>query len=159
MDILLSSVLLILFISVIFCDGNSLDPSPDVIEQCVNDDSSGANNASSVAFYHYVVDDDTTTTTTTSTGSNNRGVQYTICAANRTSYGFNIDTVTNAEANSICKINAVSMVLPEDSNEKCSVFVVYSTEGGEYVKFSSGSDCLDRYSNVIFKDWNEDEAN
>ena len=117
MENLLPSVLLILIISVIFCDGNSLDPSPDVIEQCVNDDSCGANNASSVAFYHYVVDDDTTTTTT-STGSNNRGVQYTICAANRTSYGVNIDTITNAEANSICKINAVSMVLPEDSNEK-----------------------------------------
>ena len=84
---------------------------------------------------------------------------FAICAANRTSYGFNIDTITNAEANSICKINAVSMVLPEDSNEKCSVFVVYSTEGGEYVKFLSDSDCLDRCSNVIFKDWNEDEAN
>ena len=84
---------------------------------------------------------------------------FAICAANRTSYGFNGDTTTNVEANSICNINAVSMVLPEDSNKKCSVFVVYSTEGGEYVKFLSGSDCLDRYSNVIFKDWVEDEAN
>ena len=85
---------------------------------------------------------------------------FAICAANRTSYGFNTATITNVEANSISKINEVSMVLPEDSNEKCSVFVVYSTEGGgEYVKFSSGSDCLDRYSNVIFKDWVEDEAN
>ena len=28
-------------------------------------------------------------------------------------------------------------------------------ERGEYVKFSSGSDCLDRCNNVIFQDWND----
>ena len=64
-------------------------------------------------------------------------------------------TITAVEANSICKINEVTMALPEDSNEKCSDLL--STEGGE--PFSSDLDCLDRCNNVIFKDWNEDEAN
>mmetsp|Transcript_66039 Transcript_66039/g.73937 ORF Transcript_66039/g.73937 Transcript_66039/m.73937 type:complete len:238 (-) Transcript_66039:75-788(-) len=151
MNNLLPSVLLFLIISVIFCDVDSLDPSPDVIEQCLNDDSCGANNASFVTFYHYVVDDDddeeNSSNTTNTIGSNNRGVQYTICA-------------TNIEANSICKINEVTMVLPEDSNEKCSdlLSTEVTNEVGEYVKFSSGSDCLDRCNNVIFKDWNKDEA-
>jgi len=160
MNNLLPSVLLFLIISVIFCDVDSLDPSPDVIEQCLNDDSCGANNASFVTFYHYVVDDDddeeNSSSTTTTIGSNNRGVQYTICATNSTGYVFTSNTITSVEANSICKINEVTMVLPEDSNEKCSDLL--STEGGENVKFSSGSDCLDRCNNVIFKDWNKDEA-
>ena len=159
-NLLPSVVLLFLTISVIFCDGlnldpspdgNGLDPSPDVIEQCVNDLSCGANNASFVAFYHYVDDDDSSNTTTI--GSNNRGVQYAVCAINSTGYIKNGDTLTSVEANSICKINEVTMDLPEDSNEKCSDLL--STEGEP---FSSDSDCLDRCNNVIFKDWNEDEA-
>jgi hypothetical protein len=164
MNNLLPSVLLFLIISVIFCDGNSLDPwdgngldpSPDVIEQCVNDDSCGANNASFVAFYHYVIDDDdeenNSNTTTTTIGSNNRGVQYAVCAINSTAFVFSSGTVTSVEANSICKINEVTMALPEDSDEKCSDLL--STEGGE--PFSSDLDCLDRCNNVIFKDWNDE---
>ena len=161
MNNLLPSVLLFLIISVIFCDGNSLDPwdgngldpSPDVIEQCVNEDSCGANNASFVAFYHYVIDDDesSSNTTTTTIGSNNRGVQYAVCAINSTGYVFSSGTVTSVEANSICKINEVTMDLPEDSDEKCSDLL--STEGGE--PFSSDLDCLDRCNNVIFQDWND----
>jgi len=177
MNNLLPSVLLFLIISVIFCDGSDytsedynycddveslhcLDPSPDVIEQCVNDDSCGANNASFVAFYHYVVDDDDdedNSSNTTTIGSNNRGVQYVICGTNSTGYGANGGTITNVEANSICKINEVTMVLPEDSNEKCSdlLSTKVQNERGEYVKFSSGSDCLDRCNNVIFRDWTD----
>ena len=157
-NLLPSVVLLFLTISVIFCDGlnldpspdgNGLDPSPDVIEQCVNNLSCGANNASFVAFYHYVDDDDSSNTTTI--GSNNRGVQYAVCAINSTGYVFSSGTVTSVEANSICKINEVTMVLPEDSDEKCSDLL--STEGGE--PFSSDLDCVDRCNNVIFKDWND----
>ena len=101
MNNLLPSVLLFFIISVIFCDGSDdtsddynscdglddvdrlhcLDPSPDVIKQCVNDDSCGANNASFIGFHHYVVDDtddeDNSSNTTT-------GVQYAICATNQT---------------------------------------------------------------------------
>jgi len=164
MNNLLPSVLLFLLISVICCDGESLDPSPDVIEQCVNDDSCGANNASFVTFYHYVVDDDdddeenSSNTTTTTIGSNNKGVQYTICATNSTGYVFASDTIISVEANSICKINEVTMVLPEDSNEKCSDLLSTTLNGG--TPFSSDSDCLERCNNVIFRDWNEmDEAN
>lgn len=156
MNNLLPSALLFLIISVMFCDGLGLDPSPDVIEQCVNDDSCGANNASFIAFYQYVVDDEENSSNTNTTiDSNNRGVKYTICATNSTGYMLDSATITMIEANSICKINEVTMVLPEDSDEKCSDLL--STEGGE--PFSSDSDCLDRCNNVIFKDWNEEEAN
>ena len=102
MNNLLPSVLLFLIISVIFCDGSDdtwsddynycdglddvdrlpcLDPSPDVIKQCVNDDSCGANNAFFIGLHQYVVDDnddeDNSSNTTT-------GVQYAICATNST---------------------------------------------------------------------------
>ena len=116
MNNLLPSVLLFLILSVFFCDG--LDPSPDVIKPCVNDDSCGANNATFVGFYQYVVDDDNeeeNSSNTTTIGSNNTGVQYAICATNSTGYEFTDDTITNVEATSICKINEVTMVLPEDS--------------------------------------------
>ena len=171
MNNLLPSVLLFFIISVIFCDGSDdtsddynycdgfddvdrlhcLDPSPDVIKQCVNDDSCGANNASFVGFYQYAVDDDddddNSSNTTTTIGSNNRGVQYAICATNSTGYIFNPGTIMAVEANSICKINEVTMALPEDSSEKCSD--VLSTDD------SFGSDCSDRCNHVIFKDWND----
>ena len=49
------------------------------------------------------------------------------------------------------------MVLPKDSNEKCSDLLSTKVQNdrGEYVKFSSGSnsDCVDRCNNVIFQDW------
>ena len=101
MNNLLPSVLLFFIISVIFCDGSDdtsdgynycdglddvdrlhcLDASPDVIKQCVNDDSCGANNAFFIGLHQYVVDDnddeDNSSNTTT-------GVQYAICATNST---------------------------------------------------------------------------
>ena len=180
MNNLLPSVLLFLIISVIFCDGSDdtwsddynycdgfdddvdslpcLDPSPDVIKQCVNDDSCGANNASFVGFYKYVVDDDDDDDDDDDNSSNTTiGVQYAICATNNTGYTMNSGTITHVEANSICKINEVTMALPEDSSEKCSdlLSTEVQNERGEYVKFSSSSDCLDRCNNVIFQDWND----
>lgn len=150
MNNLLPSVLLFFIISVIFCDGvRCLDPSPNFIKQCVNDDSCGANNASFFGFYQYAVDDDDdddNSSNTTTIGSNNRGVQYAICATNSTGWTMNGGTITAVEANSICKINEVTMALPEDSSEKCSDLL--STD-------SFGSDCLDRCNNVIFQDWND----
>jgi len=149
-------LLLFLILSVVFCD--RLDPSPDVIEQCINDDSCGANNASFVSFYHYVVgedddndDDKNSNTTTTTSGVNKKGVQYTICATNYTGTSGSDNIITDVGADSICKINEVTMVLPEDSNEECP------TDSGE--PFLSGSDCIDHCNNVIFKEWNENEAN
>ena len=182
MNNLLPSVLLFFIISVIFCDGSDdtwsddynycdgpddvdprcLDPSPNFIKQCVNDDSCGANNASFVGFYQYVVDDDDDNSSNTTTiGSNSRGVQYAVCATNSTSWGMTDGSITNVEANSICKINEVTMALPEDSTEKCSdlLSTKVQNERGEYVKFSSGSDCLDRCNDVIFRDWNNKAHN
>jgi len=170
MNNLLPSVLLFFIISVIFCDGSDdmsdyynscdglddvdrlhcLDPSPNFIKQCVNDDSCGANNASFVGFYQYVVDDnddeDNSSNTTT-------GVQYAICATNSTGYGTTGGSITAVEANSICKINEVTMALPEDSTEKCSdlLSTEVQNERGEYVKFN----CMDRCNDVIFRDWND----
>ena len=164
MNNLLPSVLLFLIISVIFCDGSDddtwsddynycdgpddvdprcLDASPKFIKQCVNDDSCGANNASFIGFRHYVVDEDDEDNSSNTT----TGVQYAICATNSTGFIFNSRTIMAVEANSICKINEVTMALPEDSSEKCSDLLSTDSFGLEF--------CLDRCNNVIFQDWND----
>ena len=62
-------------------------------------------------------------------------------------------SITYVVANSICKINEVTMALPEDSTEKCSdlLSTEVQNERGEYVKFN----CMDRCNDVIFRDWND----
>jgi hypothetical protein len=63
------------------------------------------------------------------------------------------------ETDSICKINEVQISLPQDSNATCSDL---STIDGKPFNISStsdssASDCQDWCTNVIFKDWNEEE--
>ena len=63
------------------------------------------------------------------------------------------------ETDSICKINEVQIPLPQDSNATCSDL---STIDGKPFNISStsdssASDYQDWCTNVIFKDWNEEE--
>lgn len=143
MKLLLSTLLFL--ISAVSSDGRSLpSPSPDDIENCDIDyvtdvDTCSAHNATAVGYYKYV------------DYTKHEGTQYFVCAYNYTGTAYSSGSILTGErieADSICKINEVQIPLPEDSNATCSDL---STSDG--IPFNISSDCFDRCTNVIFKDW------